>query len=1378
MNKLKLLFFLSFISVNISAQQAANQFRRIHSDWGLSNNQINTIFSDSRGFMWFGTVSGLNRYDGYNFKVFKHVVDDPFSIPENSIHQIFEDHLGLLWLLSGSNELTIYDPETESFGKDHELFHKNIALPRENINTIRMDRDSCLWFSYDQHGLYFYNKKHDALYSFCYQPGSSASLSSDLINDVSFCSCGKVYVVNDSGIIDIIDPQLMEVVENLDFNLGASQLEHDRNYRLFIDSEDDFWIYSVNYPVGLFYINRRNNEIQEYSPSSSINYISSKIVTGIIEDSRGRIWVGTDHGGITIINKELKTSEVLVNVPGDDTSLSGNSITSLHKNKDGIIWVGTFKNGINYHHEYLFQFNLYKSQYRNHEQYFPNDVNCFAEDSKGNLWIGTNGEGLVYFDRHNNNFKIYQHQPQNLNSLSNDVIVSLFIDDDDGLWIGTYQGGLNYYDGSNFKHFKHNPYDPTTISDDRVWQIHRDTSDRLWIGTLGGGLCLFDKRTQGFFHYREDDYNSVNSDFILSLKEDSKGNLWIGTSYGLNVLDKESRKFRHYVHDVSIQGSISNNSILSIYEDAKNRMWIGTRNGLNLFDEESNSFKVFREKDGLPDHNIISVLGDEKGNLWIATLNGLSNMIINEKYELIKFRNYDVLDGLQGKEYNEHSYLKTSKGELIFGGAGGFNIFYPEEVIDYQQNFDVLLTDFKLFNNSVAIGEKKGGRIILQKAFNQTKQLSLKHFQNVFSIEFAALNYFHSERTRFRYQLEGFNTGWIETDSQNKVATYTNLNPGLYKFKVQAMSSDGTWSDSESMLEIIVIPPFYFTKWAYIAYFSLFVCLIFLLIWIIRRREKMKFLREQERLEFSRLHELDAMKLLFFTNVSHEFRTPLTLILSPLEKLLKEIKENSLREQLFMIQRNARRLLSLVNQLLDFRKMEVSEMALNPTFGDVSLFVRDAFFSFADLFENKKIKYNYSSNIDHFLVSFDADKMEKIIFNLVSNAIKFTPELGHVYCIVKRCKTEDENFKDEFFGREYLEIKIKDTGIGIKPENQKIIFERFYQGTENKNIVNQGSGIGLSLTKEFVKLHGGTITVESEPGKGSCFILKMPLQLKNDENDKITIDEENAYETEKDKKDKKLVSDEKPLVLLVEDNAELRAYLHDNLSHHFNIMEASNGAKAWEKTLEFMPHIIVSDIMMPVEDGIELCKKIKKDPRTSHIPVILLTAKVTNQQKIEGLEAGAEDYITKPFNYEVLELKIKRLIDLRISFQQMFNKKFEIKPGEISITSLDEKFLNKALKVVEDNIGNSEFSVEKMSRELGVSRGHLYNKLTALTGKTPVEFIRVMRLKRAAQFLQKSQLTVSEIAFKVGFNDPKYFSKYFKEEFGIVPSEYAKKNKY
>jgi signal transduction histidine kinase/DNA-binding response OmpR family regulator len=722
---------------------------------------------------------------------------------------------------------------------------------------------------------------------------------------------------------------------------------------------------------------------------------------------------------------------------------------------------------------------------------------------------------------------------------------------------------------------------------------------------------------------------------------------------------------------------------------------------------------------------------------------------------------------LQGKQFNENAALRTRKGELIFAGAYGFNIFRPEDITVNTTKPEIVLTDLQLLNKSVGINEAINGHVILDRSISESKSIVLNHSENVFSLEFAALNYFHPGKCQYRYKLENFNKDWVTTDGKSRKVTYTNLDPGNYTFRVIASNNDGIWNDKGISINIEVLPPFWKTKLAVAIYIIFILGGLFITRKLIQQRERMKFAIEQERQEANRMHELDMMKIRFFTNVSHEFRTPLTLILTPVEKLLKQAKEADQQNQFQLIQRNAKRLLNLVNQLLDFRKMEVQEIKLSPSEGDIIKFIRETVFSFSDLSEKKDIKLEFNSSLSTFETLFDADKLEKILFNLLSNAFKFTPASGAVSVSVGLVDRQQDK---------WLEIKVKDTGIGIPADKQDKIFERFFQHDLPTSMVNQGSGIGLSITKEFVRIHGGTISVDSEVEKGSTFTVLLPVKDVTSHEPAITeefvqvhgpalAESLNGQET--------VAGGKLPTLLLVEDNEDFRFYLKDNLKSHYNIIEARNGKEGWSRVVGDLPDLVVSDVMMPQMNGMELSRKIKHDPRVSHIPVILLTARTAEEQKMEGFDAGADDYITKPFNFEILQSRIRNLIHQRELFHKDFRKQFEIKASDVNITSLDEKLIQNAIKHVELNISNPDFSVEDLSRELGMSRVHLYKKLLALTGKSPLEFIRTIRLQQAAQLLEKSQLTVSEVAYKVGFNNPKYFTKYFKEEYKVLPSAYA-----
>jgi signal transduction histidine kinase/DNA-binding response OmpR family regulator/sugar lactone lactonase YvrE len=1124
-------------------------------------------------------------------------------------------------------------------------------------------------------------------------------------------------------------------------------------------------------PLGVIHYSPSTKKLEHINNDNRQYKLNNNIVVSVVQDNKGRIWISTDHGGLNILDKSNRSIQYVLNNADDNKSLGQNSITVTYKDNVGIIWIGTFKKGISYYHENIIKFPLVRYLPSNPKSVIYNDINRFVEDVNGNLWIGTNGGGLIYYNRQNGKFTHFMHDPSNSNSLSNDVIVNMYMDSERKLWIGTYFGGLDCFDGKTFIHFRNDPSNHESITENRVWEIYEDSSKNLWIGTLAGGLDRYDRAKKKFFHYRSGQPNSIHSNYISAITSDKAGNLWIGTAYGIDVLDKSSGKFIHYINNPQNSKSLSNDNVISLQEDSYGRMWIGTRDGLNVFDQKTKTFRQFRVEHGLSDNTILNILEDDSKNLWVSTPNGLTNITVIEKNGIVSLqcKNYDEKDGLQGRAFNENAALKTRKGELVFGGPNGFNIFHPRNIVPEKNIAPTVLTDFQIFNKSIVVGDKLNNRVVLPEAVTETDKIVLKYSENVFSIEFAALNFSSAERNKYAYMLEGFNNDWLYTDGTERKVTYTNLDPGEYLFKVKSSNNEGIWNEQAATIQISILPPFWRTPWAFILYGLGIAGALYIARRITVERARMRFQIEQQRKEAERMHAIDMMKIKFFTNVSHEFRTPLSLILSPLDKILKHCTDADLKKQLFMIHRNAKRLLNLVNQLLDFRKMEVQEFKANLTIGDIIAFIKDTSFSFSDISEKKNISFSYASELNSLEVYFDKDKLEKILFNLLSNAFKYTPSHGSVSVFVGFIESRNE------FSEDMLLLEVRDTGIGIPEDKQEKIFERFFQNEVPESMLNQGTGIGLAITKEFVKVLNGTITVQSEPEKGTSFKVTLPVKKAGDavstlsteavilaeQNNQIPILEENGNYLHK-----------KTTILLVEDNEDFRFYLKDNLSQNFNVVEAVNGKDAWEKIKETLPDLVVSDIMMPFTNGIELSRKIKTDTLTSHIPVILLTAMAAEEMQIEGYKIGINDYITKPFNFEILLYRIKNILLQQKQLRKHFQKQIEINPSEITITPVDEQFMKQALEIVERNISNTNFSVEDLSRELYMSRVSLYKKLLSLTGKSPLEFIRVMRLKRGAQLLEKSQMSVAQIAYEVGFNNPKNFTKYFKEEFNVLPSQY------
>jgi signal transduction histidine kinase/ligand-binding sensor domain-containing protein/DNA-binding response OmpR family regulator len=1357
---------LLVLSLSAFAQSEYFNFSKLDTYTGLSHNQVTSILKDSDGFVWFGTMSGLNRYDGYSCRIFRKNFTDSSSLLDNSVQALYELPGNRMYVMTNAGPC-IYDATREKFDANCDKFLNGLGLPSGNIVNIKKGNNGRYWILYNNNDLYLYSTEDKKARSFARDPRIQLS---EQITSANETKDGKLWLLYQNGFLQQYDIGLDRII----FSSTALQnLNNERiSYNFFIDTDGDIWLWALN--KGVFLFQPSFNSIKRFNESTYPSRLNTNLVSEIVQDNNGLIWVATDHGGINLINKkEDFTTGYLLNDPKDPRSLSQNSITEIYKDDNGIIWLGTFKQGVNYLNSNRVLFPLYRHQESNVNSLPYDDVNRFVEDRSGNLWIGTNGGGLIFFDRKQNRYKQYLHDPGNSNSLSSNVIVSLWIDHEDILWIGTYFGGLNSFDGKKFGHYRHNDNDSSSLASDNVWEIFEDREQNLWIGTLGGGLDLFNRQMNRFKHnlYAGSPQNGqLASNYVSSILQDKEGKLWVGTSGGISLLGKDKVISGYYANSNN-QTGLSNSNVNCLLEDSKDRIWVGTREGLNLFNKLTNEFQRFTVADGLPDNIILSILEDNHQALWISTPNGVCNVIPKQEKTGVVFSviNYDESNNLQNREFNNNAALKTHNGELIFAGPSGFNIINPDKIQKPAYRPKLIFTGLQILNNNVEPGEVINNRVLLQQSLSQLQTIRLKYIENVFSIEFASLDFGHSAGDKYAYMMQGFNSDWLYADGTQRRATYTNLNPGHYTFKVKVLNSDGVWSE-EMALEINIQPPFWRTTMAYIVYGLILAGLFLLARRITLDRIHMRYEVKNQRQEAERAHSLEQLKTKFFTNVSHEFRTPLTLIISPLDKIIKQTPDEENRKQLNLVQRNARRLLSLVNQLLDFRKMEVQEINLHPAIGDIIGFSKDISHSFMDIAEKKNIRFSFSSNIESLEIYFDRDKFEKILFNLLSNAFKYTPDDGTVSISL----VYEPPVNGETDGT--VAIEIKDTGIGIPANMQEKIFERFFQTDVPQSMANQGTGIGLAITKEFVRLHNGIITVKSEPEKGTCFTVLLPAKKIYDAPVRTgisTLPAENPEEIlpESQKRSKKKT------IVVVEDNEDIRFYLKDNLKAYYKVEEASNGKEGWEKIKELNPDLVVSDIMMPLMDGVELARKIKTETLTAHIPVILLTAIGSEEKQLQGLKAGVNDYITKPFTFEILASKIRNLLAQQELLHKRFQKQIEVNPQEVTITPVDEKFLKQALEIVERNMDKPEFSVEDLSRDMFMNRVTLYRKILSITGKTPLEFIRTLRLKRAAQLLEKSGMSIAEIAYEVGFNNPKNFTKAFKEEFKIIPSQYAASKK-
>lgn len=1340
------------------------RFTHVNVSHGLSHNRVTGIYKDKRGFLWIATISGLNRYDGNTVKVHRHNPDDSTSLPHDDVQGLFESPDGRMCVITASG-VCFYNPKDETFSADPFYFRKSFGLRPENLNKIVRVNDGSYWFLLRDSGMVHYDPERKHALHVKHLPNDTTTISTDGVTAIAQHPDKSYWLFHSNGELErlVLTKSGYRIVyrKNIFERIKGSYNSYIHG-NILIDSDGDLWISVANRPLGVLFFNIGSKKLKHIHSRSAGARLNNDIVSAMVLDNKGMIWISTDHGGINIIDKKTFSTRTIRNHPENESSLSLNSVTTMVKDDEGIIWVGTYKNGVSYYHENIKRFPLY-NRYSEPCGLPFEDINCMVEDDLGNLWIGTNGGGLIYFNRQDGKFTTYRHSLSNANSLSSDVIVSLYIDHQKKLWIGTYFGGLNCFNGNNFIRYKNDPANPESLSGTSVWEIKEDSQKRLWIGTLDGGLNLFDREKKIFHHFAGRD--AFYCPYISALEEDDEGNIWVGTSDGIYVLKKSSGKFVYYASQKNVPSTLTDNNVLCIYQDAKRRIWVGTLGGLSLFDKATESFRTFSRKDGLPHNAVTTMLEDPAGNLWFTTPNGLTQMIVGDSFSSgVTFRNYSEADGLQGKLFNDNAALRTRAGELIFGGPFGFNIFRPEEIDQSNRKPKVILSDFQLFNKSIRPLEHIDGHIILDKSVVEQPSIVLPSRENVFSIEFGVLDFIQPENNIYRYKLEGFNDQWLEADSKSRKVTFTNLDAGDYIFHVIAANNDGIWNEEGASLKITVLPPFWKSNSAFVLYILVVIVFLLVIRRIIQERERMKYAMKQEREQAIRARELDGMKTKFFTNVSHEFRTPLSLILSPLETLIAQTRDDEQKRYFELMQRNGKRLLNLVNQLLDFRKLEVYDIKLHPTSGDIIAFIRDTVWSFSDLSERKNIHLQFSSSATELQTVFDHDKLEKILFNLLSNAFKFSLAHGEVSVLLNLFEAGQEKF---------IEIKVIDTGIGISPEKKEQIFERFFQNDLPRTVTNQGSGIGLSITKEFVQIHGGTIQVESEPGKGSCFTVRLPLEeigyVSKRTALNMTIIKPRGEVTAMEQ----AVSNSKPVVLLAEDNDDFRFYLKDNLKREYYIVEAKSGEEGWNKILSNPPDIVVSDIIMPGISGIELCIKLKAHEKLGHIPIILLTARTADADRLEGIESGADDYIEKPFNFQILESRMRNLILQREHLKHALIKKVGVHVTELNVTSRDEQFLQKIVEVIEKNVSNPELNVEDLCQELGVSRSVFFKRVHALTGMPPMEFTRHIRMQHAAQLLEKSQLSISQIAYQVGFNNPRYFAKSFKEIYRVLPSEYA-----
>ena len=1370
MKKFLLLFFVFILVASLRAQEF--EFSHLNNTNGLSDNQIECIFKDSRSFLWIGTNLGLNRYDGMNFKIYKNIRNDSHSPLFDRILGIQEDIDGNLWIRATA--YMIYDWKNESFINNVDSVLKKMGLPASPV-LIEIDKDKNIYTSYTTNkGIYKYDiqTKQVILY-----PQSENNNDFDLsdITDIKIQD-HFIWALHKNGILERLNTQTKMVdVRNTFFKENSQNATIQKS--LFIDSDKDIWIYPGEDDKGTAYLNLQQNRWTLLDNNKNKPALSSSFVRCIGQDSNGLIWIGTDHGGINIFNKKKNTITVLENDIYNPNSICQNSIISLFCEDNGTVWAGTYKNGISYYHPNLFKFKkspLFYTFKQNAEVF---DCNGFCKDKNNNLWIGTNGRGLIKYNTQTGEIKRFRYDPQNTNSVSSDIITAILEDHRQILWIGTFLGGLNAYNGKTFQRYQIEENNPNSLASKSVYGLSEDNDNNLWIATLGGGLDELDSERKVFTHHNADN-SQLLSNYILSIFTDPMKNMYLSTDHGLYFSDRNKREITPYFSEPSYSDSLTSTLINYQIVDSRGLLWIATDKGLNIYNPFTKHFKYITYSDGLPSSEVVSLVEDKDGNIWAGTRNGLARIYCRYKDNSLNYAItfFDEKDGLPGSICNLNAIYKDRDGIIYIGSTGGYVAFDPEKIFFNQKPPVPRFTDLLITNQIISPNVKYKGRVIIKKSIDNLNEIYLKHGETNFTVQFSALNFIHPEKNRYKYMLEGLENQWTEITNGMGAASYSNLNSGSYKLIVYAGNDDGVWSKEPIILEIHVAPPFWFSWWAFAIYLLIIAAAIRAFVKYKLNKQKDEYEQAQKIVEANKLHEVDELKFKFFTNISHEIKTPLTLIITPLEKLMKSPVYADNQSTLNIMHKNAHNLLDMVNEILDFRKFDMNKMSLNLSRGSIIEFTKNICQSFSSLAVEKSIQLTFTTYLQELQMEFDNEKMNKIITNLISNAFKYTEE-GSIDVSIgtsEQIQTDDIPVKQ-------MILKISDTGIGIESKYLNKIFERFFRIENTKIYTEPGTGIGLHLASEYVKLHGGKISVESTVGRGSIFTVQLPIynstlkELKNQDiiHSGSSFPEKAEIDSKTDMKSTKRAN--LPLLLIVDDNEDFCNFITELFVDDYRIVTANDGEEGCNIVLDQLPDIILCDLMMPKMDGYEFCRKLKNDIRTSHIPIILLTAKSSEENKYSGIEAGADDYISKPFNIDMLKLKIAKIIEKQKKMQNNFKKKINVSPSDVEITSMDEKFVQKAISIVEKNMNNPDFLVEDLCKEMGMSRVYFYKKIVALTDKTPSEFIRFIRLKRAADMLEKSQKFINEIAFEVGFNDPKYFRKYFKSEFGVTPNEYKKK---
>ncbi len=1358
MKRVRLIIYISILQlVAITAKSQLFSDKRIKLDHltvsdGLSQSSVLSILHDQYGFSWLGTRDGLNLYNGYGFTVFRHNQTDSTSIAGNFIQSIAEDNHGNIWVAT--------DQGLSSFTRALGYF-KNYKFPAPyqedpEVKVIVKDTSGIIWVG-SQHGLLYIDTVENSA-KFFKAPRNTVSGNS--ITSLFVDSKNRLWVGTARHGVFKISADRLHIQSYEEWFEDADVLGSNRIEAITEDKNGNLWI--GTYGNGLFKIDEKRTTTNHIHTHSFDYPIASNNIRSLLCDSSGHIWVGTFEG-LTILNPLTSEFRNLNYEEGVPDGLSHNSIRALHVDKKGSVWIGTYFGGVNIFDADNQRFEHFYHIPANTNSISYNVVGAFAEDQLGNVFIGTERGGLTIRNTKSNKHSFIGHEPQNEKTLSGNTVKALHVDSRGAVWAGIFRGGLNRIDAVTKIVTRYPKNQPALASLQQavINTVVETNNGMLWIGTDDqGGIQKFDTRNEQFIKFKNSEalVKAIGSAPVKSIWIDQKNQLWLATrGSGLIVFDEERGVVNHFN---KYPDELPTSELTFVANTREGIIWIGTQGeGLVMYNPASQRFTKYTVADGLQNNIALGMLEDARGRLWFLTMNGLSRF--DPSTEI--FSNYSHATGLPLQEINEGAFFALQDGRFLVGGSNGYVSFYPDQLSDNEFIPPVSITNVLVYNKRVRPNDGSG---VLMKEAWVAEEIELNWRQSVFTIEFAALNYLRASQNQYQYKLVGFDEHWMNVDNRRTV-TYTNLRDGTYTFLVKGSNNDGVWNDVPAMLVVRILPPPWKTWWAFLGY-ALIIIVGFLVIrYNAITSAQLKHNLKLEQVEKQRMQEMHRLKLQYFTDVSHEFRTPLTLIVNPLEELMQSQDGSPWhRKQLRLMYYNCRRLLLLMDQILEMREVETGHAQVSTVPASLINIVKNVVDSFNGLADQRSIKLSLITIASEGTHAIDVDKVEKIFFNLLANSFKFTRDGGIIQVHIRSRQDQEKT---------WFICKVSDTGRGIESENLSKVFERFYKSGKNT-----GSGIGLSLTKSFVELLGGKIKVSSKLNEGTTFTIRIPFVMLHEPDTAKDLSTPAMralpmeYQAYLSQQNSSLFNnqDAAQTILVVEDNKDLRMYLKEQLSKRYRVITARNGEKGLQKAKKFDPQIIISDVMMEVMDGIEFCKQVKSDSTLSHIPIILLTAKGSDTDRLIGLEEGADDYLIKPFIFHELALRIKNILSNRARMHERLKKTTTYHPSVIKITSYDEKLMIKIVEIIESHIDDSNLTVSFLGNEVGLSRVHLFRKVKALTGEAPADFIRNIRLQRAAQLLKQNNLKISEIAYLVGFQDVNYFGKCFRKVYGCSATEY------